>query len=203
VQLLIEGTESSPGYIHTPMGSAAPAAGNGLALGLADDLANEALQEIVASGILNISLPDAGTTFDTIQLAATSPPMIGAAPDGMRIRLVLPDMMMTFMNQGASVAVAALNAEIDVKIAQASGSSSLAIDLGTPSMAMDVIEDNTGSATAEPAAGSAAGSGVNDQLGSIVQMLSNIPLPTLEGLTLSSTSASASNGYVLVKTTLH
>src|SRR5262249_3146502 len=78
MKLLTEGAENSPGAIITPNGAPTLDPGSGLALGIADDLANEALAQLVATGLLNVKLP--GTTA---QLQMTSPPMVSAdATDG-------------------------------------------------------------------------------------------------------------------------
>src|SRR5262249_38606415 len=125
MKLLIEGAENSPGAIITPNGAPTLDPGSGLALGIADDLATEALAQLVATGLLNVKLP--GTTA---QLQMTSPPMVSAdATDG-KLHVVLPDMIVD-LGSGGRLAV---NAAIAVSLEPADGGSSLAIKLGTPAI---------------------------------------------------------------------
>lgn len=190
MKMLIEGTENSPGFTFTPNGMPALDAGNGLAIALADDLANEALSELTSTGLLNLSLPTGGASA---QLQATSPPMIAADPDGSgKLRLILPD-----MNISLPAGKAVLNAQVDVSIGPGTNSGSISINLGTPSIAIDTIADAGPSSFVE-----AAQDGTGTQVGSIGQLLQNIPLPQVAGFKLGDTSVTGSNGYVLIKTTL-
>ena len=203
MQMLIEGTENSNGYVFTQNGMPALDPGDGLQLGLADDLANEALSELTATGLLNLSLPEQGGTFDSATLTATSPPMISADPADGKMRLVLPDMMMTFTSQGTPVAKAALNAKIDLAISPAQGGSSVAIDLGTPDISVDVLGDvQNQTQLSDDDLSKAVQLGLGGQISSISALLKGIPLPQVAGLTLTNTSVSASDGYVMVKTTV-
>jgi len=190
MKLLIEGAEHSPGFIFTPNGAPALDAGRGLALGIADDLANDALAQLAAKGLLNLQVP--GTSA---RVTITSPPMISADPKDGKLRLVLPDMMVMLGGKGRI----AVNAEIALAIQPADGGSSLAIELGTPAIAIDSLDDvpvaNSGLAPAIHAT-------TADQRGSIKDLLKNIPLPKVGGLTLTDTSVTGGSGYVLVKTTL-
>ena len=190
MKMLIEGTENSPGFTFTPNGMPALDAGNGLAIALADDLANEALSELTSTGLLNLSLPTGGAT---VQLEATSPPMISADPDGSgTLRLILPD-----MNMSLPAGKAVINAQVDVSIGPGSDASTVSINLGTPSVAIDVLGDAGPSDFVK-----AANDGTGNQVGSIGQLLQNIPLPQVDGFKLTDTSVAGSNGYILVKTTL-
>jgi hypothetical protein len=200
--MLIEGAEQSGGFLYTANGMPALDAGNGLALGVADDLANEALSQLVGTGLLDLSLPLPGGAFDTAQITPTSSPMISADTGDGKLRLVLPDMMLTFSKNGTPLARAALNAQVELAATQAPGSSTIAIELGTPELAIDILEDHTSTVSADPDAGGAADMGTASQLGAITELLQNIPLPQLAGLTLADTSVSGADGYLLVRTTL-
>lgn len=190
MKLLLQGAESGPGFIFTPNAAPALAPGDGLALGIADDLANDALAQLAAKGLLNLQIP--GTSA---QVTMTSPPMISADPKDGKLRLVLPDMMVMLGSKGRI----AVNAEIALAVQSADGGAALAIELGTPAIAIDSLDD-------VPAADSGLVPAVHrttaEQRGSIKDMLKNIPLPKVGGLALTDTSVAGGSGYVLVKTTL-
>jgi hypothetical protein len=201
MKMLIEGTESSPGFTFTPNGTPTIAPGDGLELGLADDLANEMLAELTSTGLLNLPLPSLGGPLDA-SIAATSPPMISADPSDGKLRLILPDLTMTFTHQGTPVAHAAINAQIDVAIHPGTAGSTISIDLGTPAIAIDMLDSNLEPGDLGDAPTTAAGSGTSSQIGSITQLLQNIPLPQVAGLTLTDTSVTGDSGYLMIKTTL-
>jgi hypothetical protein len=179
---------------------------NGLALGIADDLANDLLAQLTATGLLNLNLKQAGSTFNAAEIRQTMPPMIAADGTDGKLRLLLPDMNVTFYNQGTPVSRAAVNAEIALAIVPADNGNSVAIDLGTPKIAIDAIDDPTGMSI--PPGSEMATTielGATTQKGSIADMLKSIPLPKIAvgGITLSDVSVSGANGYVVVKTKLN
>jgi hypothetical protein len=192
MKLLIEGAERSPGFIFTPNGAPALDPGRGLALGIADDLANDALAQLAAKGLLNLQVP--GTNA---QVTMTSPPMLSADPqdgDG-KLRLVLPDMIVMLGEKGRI----AVNAEIPFAAQPADGGSALAIELGTPAIAIDSLDDVP---VADSGFAPAIQATTIEQRGSIKDLLKNIPLPKVGGLSLTDTSITGGSGYVIVKTTL-
>jgi hypothetical protein len=202
MKMLIEGTETSPGFTFTPNGMPTLVAGDGLALGIADDLANDALAQLTSTGLLNVALRQPGSSFNSAQIMMTAPPMISADGTDGRLRLILPDMMVTFLDQGTPVARAAVNVQIALAIKPADGGSSVAIELGTPAIAIDELDDLGPPMTPDTEFATVIELGTNDQKGSIADVLKSIPLPKLGGITLSDVSVTGANGYVLVKTTL-
>ena len=187
MKLLIEGAEQTPGFLFTPNGMPALAPGKGLALGIADDLANEALAQLAAKGLLNLTLP--GTTA---QLTMTSPPMISADPTDGKLHVVLPDMLVMLGGSGQI----AVNAQIALKLVPTADGSSLAIELDTPAIAIDTLDDGA------QVSSHAVQSATENQRGSISDLLQSIPMPKVGGLTLTDTTVGGGNGYVLVTTTL-
>ena len=113
----------------------------GLELGIADDLANEMFSQLVATGLLNLTMPANAGTFDATKIEMTSPPMISADLADGKMRVILPDMMATFTLQGTPVAKAAINAKLDLAIAPANAGFGVAIQLGTPEVNIDVLPD--------------------------------------------------------------
>jgi len=203
-KMLIEGTESSKGFIYTDNGMPTMDPGQGMQLGLADDLANEMLSQLVATGLLNLSMPASANTFDSTSIAMTSPPMISADPADGQMRLYLPDMMATFTLQGVPVGKAAINAKVDLKIVPASGNDyAVAIQLGKPTIEVDVLGDiqNKTEFTNDDLS-TAVKLSLDSQITTISALLGSIPLPQMAGLQMKDLSITAQSGYVMMKGTL-
>lgn len=200
---MIEGAENSPGFIYTNNGAPAEMPGDGLVLGLADDLANEALAEFTALGMLKLSMPTQGGSFDNINIDVTQPPMISADPADGKMRLFLGDMKLTFTNQGTPVADAYLNAKVDLAIASVDNGNAVAVQLGTPDIQVDVANDIPNATHLEDEdLSSAVKLSLGSQIGSVSALLQGIPLPSVAGLQLSNVSVMADDGYVMVAATL-
>jgi hypothetical protein len=200
MQMLIGGAENSKGYIFTDNGQPNMDPGTGMQLGIADDLANEMLSQFVAIGMLDISMPESGGSFDGAQMAMTSPPMISADPADGKMRLVLPDMGATFTAAGTPVAKAAINATIDLQIQPANGGFGVAIQLGTPTVYVDVLPDiaNESHYTNDDLS-TAIQLGLDNQVASVTALLGGIPLPAMAGLQMKDLSVTGTDGYVMVK----
>jgi len=199
VRALLAGSESSPGFIFTANGSPAMDPTFGFQLGLADDLANELLAELAAVGALNLSVPQNVGVFDTVQIQMTLPPMISAdATDG-QMRLMLGDMLATFISRGAPVGKAAINAKVELKIAPGAGGGSVALQLGTPDIHVDTLDDipNTTGLNG-PDLASATAVGLGAQIDAISKLLVAIPVPSIAGLSFRNLSLAGDDGYVLV-----
>jgi hypothetical protein len=202
--MLIEGTENSKGFIYTDNGMPNMDPGQGMQLGLADDLANEMLSQLVATGMLNLSMPANAGTFDTTQVSMTSPPMISADPADGHMRLILPDMIATFMLKGQPVGKAAINARVDLEITPATGNDyAVAIKLGKPTIDVDVLDDipNQTEFTNKDLS-TAVEICLDSQIASISALLGSIPIPAMAGLQMKDLSITADDGYVMMKGTL-
>lgn len=207
MKALLSGSESSPGFIFTANGSPAMDPTFGFQLGLADDLANELLAELAAVGALNLSVPQNVGVFDTVQIQMALPPMISAdASDGPSngsssgpMRLMLGDMLATFVSRGAPVGKAAINAKVELKIAPGSGGGSVALQLGTPEIHVDTLDDipNTTGLTG-PDLANATAAGLGAQIDAISKLLVAIPVPSIAGLSFRNLSLGGDDGYVLV-----
>jgi len=202
--MLIEGTESSKGFIYTDNGMPNMDPGQGMQIGLADDLANEMLSQLVATGLLNLSMPANGGTFDATSIAMTSPPMISADPTDGQMRLILPDMMATFTMKGAPVAKAAINAKVDLEITPANANDyAVAIKLGKPTIEVDVLDDISNQTEfSNKDLSTAVELSLDAQIASISALLGSIPLPAMAGLQMKDLSITADDGYVMMKGTL-
>jgi hypothetical protein len=203
MMMLIEGTENSKGFIFTDNGMPTMDAGQGMSIALADDLANSMLSQLVATGMLNLGMPANAGTFDSSKITMTSPPMISADPTDGKMRLILPDMISTFLLQGTPVGRAAINAKIDLKVMPANNGYGVALQLGTPEINVDVLDDvaNNTRFTNEDLS-KAIKLCLDNQITSISGLLGGIPLPAMAGLQMKNMSITSDSGYVMMKGTL-
>lgn len=204
MKMLLDGAENSKGFIFTDNGFPTMDPGEGLLVGIADDLANSMIQQAVANGLLAINMPAHGGSFDGSTIAMTSPPMIAADPKDGMMHLVLPDMMATFTLGGSPVGKAAVNASIDLKVSPGASGYGIAIELGAPVIhcnALDDIPNQTGLTNAD--LGKAVELALGAQIASLSALLGGIPLPAMPaGLTLRDMSVGADEGFVMVRGTL-
>jgi hypothetical protein len=200
-KMLIEGTEGSKGFIFTDNGMPNMDPGQGMQIGLADDLANELLSQVVATGILTLDMPANGGTFDSAHLEMTSPPMISADPADGQMRLILPDMMATFELHGAPVGKAAINAKVDLKIVPATANDyAIALQLGKPEIEVDTLDDVTNQTRfTDDDLETAVKLSLDSQISSISALLGSIPIPSMMGLQMKDLSLTSDDGYVMMK----
>ncbi|HWO21437.1 MAG TPA: hypothetical protein VNO30_21865 [Kofleriaceae bacterium] len=199
MKMLIGGAESAK-FIYTPNGRPTLEPGTGFQIGLADDLANELLAEATAVGLLNLSLPKAAGTFDTIALSMTLPPMVNADPADGSMKVILGDTVATFTNKGKPVGKAAINATIGLKINPAANGYGVGLELGEPVLhvtTLDDIANDTRFSDADLARTIEAG--LRGQIESISKLLVSIPLPQVAGLQMRNLSVGSDAGYVMVK----
>ena len=203
-KMLIEGTEGSKGFIFTDNGMPNMDPGQGMQIGLADDLANELLSQIVSTGLLTLDMPAPGGTFDTAHLEMTSPPMISADPADGKMRLILPDMMATFLNHGAPVGKAAINAKVELKIVPATSNDyAIALQLGKPEIEVDTLDDVTNQTRfTDDDLETAVKLSLDSQIAAISALLGSIPIPSMMGLQMKDLSLTSDDGYVMMKGTL-
>jgi hypothetical protein len=125
--------------------------------------------------------------------------MISANTDDGALHLVLGDMFATFTRKGTPVAKAAINATVDLKIAPVAGGGSVALQLGTPEIHVDTLDDianATGLTDRDLAAGASAG--IGSQLDAITKLLVSVPVPAVAGLQLQNLAIDSDAGYVVL-----
>jgi len=203
LQALLEGSESSPGYIYTDNGAPAMDMSHGFQLGLADDLINELLAEIHALGLLDLNLAHDYGVFDNAQFQLATPPMISANTSDGAMRLVIGDMTAMFTKKGATLVKAAINAQVDLKIVPAANAREVALQFGHVDLWVDVLDDShhTG-ATGDDLAG-ATSVGVGIQLDSLSKLLITLPVPSVAGIQLEHLAIGADSGYVMMTGQIH
>jgi hypothetical protein len=199
LKVLLAGAEASPGFIYTANGAPTLDADHGFQLGIADDLANEMLAELHATGALSLSAPVPGGAFDAAKIDMTLAPMISAdATDG-QLRLILGDMYATFTSHGTPVAKAAINARVDLKVAPTENGYSVALQLGTPELHVNFLDDlaNTTGVDGDDL-GHAVEVTLAVQLAAITKLLVAIPLPAVAGLAPHNLGIASDAGYVMI-----
>jgi len=204
MKLLIDGSEKSPGFIFTKNQPPSLDATRGLQIALADDLINEVLAEVHALGLLDLSLPEDSTAFDTAQVKLSMPPMVSADGRNGALRLVLGDMVATFTNHGTPVARAAINVRINVNIGPSATGVGLGIQLAEPEIHVDTLDDipnltGLSNGDFETAIGAVLGA----QIESLGTLLGAIPMPAgIGGLTFGTMAMASNDSYVVVTTSL-
>ncbi|TMQ07958.1 MAG: hypothetical protein E6J91_34385 [Deltaproteobacteria bacterium] len=204
LEALLEGSESSPGYIFTDNGVPAMSASHGFQLGLADDLVNELLAEIHALGVLDLSVQHDFGPFDAAHFQLTMPPMISANTSDGATRLVIGDMIATFARHGATIAKAAINAQVDLKIAPGASAQQVALQFGAIDLRINLLDGAPGDAgDAGDDLSGATSTGIGIQLDSLSQLLITLPVPSVAGIQLEHLSIGADSGYVMVSGQIH
>ncbi|HET7505551.1 MAG TPA: hypothetical protein VFK02_31240 [Kofleriaceae bacterium] len=203
LEALLEGSESSPGYIFTDNGVPAMDASRGVQLGLADDLVNELLAEIHALGILDLGLQDDFGPFDGARFQLTMPPMISANTRDGAMRLVIGDMIATFTHHGATVVKAAINAQVDLKIAPADDARRIALQFGAVDLHINLLDDVPGGGITGDDLSGATSTGIGVQLDSLSKLLITLPVPAIAGIQLEQLSIGADSGYVMMSGQIH
>jgi hypothetical protein len=199
MKMLIGGAESAK-FVYTPNGKPTFEPGAGFQIGLADDLANELMAEATAVGLLDLSMPKAGGTFDTIDLSMTLPPMISADPADGSMKVILGDTVATFVNKGTPVGKAAINATIGLKINSALNGYGVGLELGEPVIHVTTLDDIANDTRFEDTdLARTVEAGLRGQIESISKLLVGIPLPAVAGLQMRNLSVGSDDGYVMVK----
>lgn len=199
MKMMLAGAEGAK-FVYTANGTPTLDSGAGFQIALADDLANAMLAEATAIGILNLSMPKDGGTFDTIGLSMTLPPMISADPADGSMKVILGDTIATFTNDGTPVAKAAVNASIGLKITSAANGYAAALELGEPVIHVTTLDDIANDTRfADDDLARTVEAGLRGQIASISKLLVNIPLPAVAGLQPRNITVGSDDGYVMVK----
>ncbi|HEX3760757.1 MAG TPA: hypothetical protein VHW23_18715 [Kofleriaceae bacterium] len=203
LQAMLEGSEASPGYIFTDNGVPAMDPGHGVQLGLADDLVNEMLAEVHALGLLDLSLQQDFGAFDGARFQLTMPPMISANNSDGAMRLVIGDMIATFTRKGETLVKAAINAQVDLKIAPAADAQKVALQFGALDLTVNLLDATSDAPVTPDELSGAASDGIAIQLDSLSKLLITIPVPAVAGIQLEHLSIGADSGYVVMSGQIH
>jgi hypothetical protein len=119
------------------------------------------------------------------------------------MRVVLPDMSGTFQLGTKPIAHASLNVSLDVEMTPSNNGNSVAVQLGTPVIYLDILDDipnETGMSNEDLQKSMQLA--LSSQLAGLSALLGSIPLPEIAGLQMHNVSVGAQSGYVMVKATL-
>ena len=199
----LAGSDASPGYIFTDSSVPVMDPSHGFQFGLADDLVNQLLAQTHARGILDLGLQQDFGLFDSLKFKSILPPMIASTSDG-ALRLVIGDMIATFSSHGKTVVKAAINAQVDLKIAPADNAREVALQFGTVDLRVNLLDDagNPDGVSGDDLS-SATTAGIGIQLDSLKQLLITLPIPSIAGIQLEHLAIGADSGYIMVSGEIH
>jgi len=203
VKAQLAGSDASPGYIFTDSSVPVMDPSHGFQFGLADDLVNQLLAQTHARGILDLGLQQDFGLFDSLKFKSILPPMIASTSDG-ALRLVIGDMIATFSSHGKTVVKAAINAQVDLKIAPADNAREVALQFGTVDLRVNLLDDagNPDGVSGDDLS-SATTAGIGIQLDSLKQLLITLPIPSIAGIQLEHLAIGADSGYIMVSGEIH
>jgi Glucodextranase, domain B len=170
-------------------------AGAGFAIGLADDAANQLLASVAASGLLGLSLPAVGGTFDSAAIAIEMPPMISTDPLTGKIHILAGDMTMTFKQGETEVGHVALNIATAIS-AEASGFGGVKLIVDRPEVYADVIDNATGYVDDDQE--EMIKLVVDHQVELFSLLFGNIPLPAIAGVQMKDMKLEAGEGFIKI-----
>jgi hypothetical protein len=115
--------------------------------------------------------------------------MINANTKNGAMRLVLGDMIAAFSKQGSPIVSAAVNAQIELKIAPTGDARSVALQLGAAAVQVNLLDGtaNLMGLTSDDLAG-ATSQVLGFQTDSLSKLLITIPVPAIEGIQLTNLS---------------
>lgn len=188
-------TDSSARFVYTQDAPIALEAGSGFAVAISDDTANQLLASVTAAGMLNLSMPAPGGTFDTARISATSAPMIAADTATGKLRIVASDLAMTFMSGDTEVTHVALSLATEIS-AEPSGYGGVKLNLTRPEVFADVLDNSSGYVDDDQE--QMIKLVVDHQVDTISLLLGNIPLPAIAGVSMKDLRVEGVAGYVKV-----
>lgn len=199
---------TGPGYLVTPSPRpdlSAMADGNGLRMGIADDVANQLLAAFWASGDLDraISRDDGITGFDAlgdsvdhVQLEALLPPMTSSTRDG-GLALTLGDLIVDIIDtSGASLTKFAVSGHlaVDVKVRE---DNTLSFETGKADLTITVLD--YGTLNLSEGQLEALTVVAMEQIASrLDQLLLTLPIPTFGTARVASPAFEPGDGYMVL-----
>ena len=204
-KLRARGDTASRGFVYVTDDAPVMDMNQGFQLAVVDNAANQLFTSFWAAkgmeagiDLKNGSYGEVGKLYDRVELSAKVPPFLDAHHDA--LRLTIGDLMATFKN-GTSIATQiALNAEVDLKIISDAATGALRLDVGTPTIYVDVLDENVDGANQLSNAQFEAVSSFG--LSRIVSFgtgaVGAIPLPSFGGVALKNVKVKQQTGYLVV-----
>ncbi len=205
--LRAHGDSLAPGFVYTPNMLPAMDLSHGFQLAVADDAANQLFASLWAAHGLDkvIDLKtgpygQVGQLYDSVELSAAVPPYVDASGDG--LKLTIGDLMATFRNGEVTATEVAISAEVDLKVTNDPMTGAIRLDVGQPTVYVDVLDDSEGVMGANELSNSQFEAISSFALARIIAVGSGsvgaIPLPTLEGVAVKDLTVAEQAGYVVV-----
>lgn len=203
-ELRAHGDSSSPGFVYVTNVVPTMDLTRAFELAVADDAANQLLGSFWAAkgmdvgiDLANGSYGEVGKLYDRVEMSAKVPPFVDAS--GSELRLTVGDLLGTFKNGPAITTQVAINAQMKVKVVSGIGGA-LRLDVGTPEVFIDILDENVDGANqlsnAQFEAVSSFGIGRIVALGS--GAVGAVPLPSFGGVSVSDVDVAPREGYVIV-----
>ncbi|MBA3464715.1 MAG: hypothetical protein H0T46_32580 [Deltaproteobacteria bacterium] len=202
--LRAQGDTASPGFVYVTNDPPVMDMSQGFQLAVVDNAANQLLGSMWAAkgleyglDLKNGSYGEVGTLYDRVDLKAAVPPFIDAHHGA--LRLTIGDLIGTFKHGPAIATMVAINAEVDLKVVAGAGGE-LRIDVGSPKMYVDVLDENVDGANQLSNAQFEAVSSFG--LSRIVAFgsgaLGTIPLPSFGGVAFKNVKITQQTGHLVV-----
>ncbi len=203
-QIRARGDSASPGFVYVPNQVPAMNMSRGFELAIADDGANQLLGSFWAAKGMETGIDlktgsygEVGKLYDRVEIQTKVPPFIDASGD--KLRLTVGDMLATFKNGAAIATQVAINAEVEIEVI-AGADGALRLDVGTPTIFVDVLDENVEGANQLSNAQFEAVSSF--ALSRVVAVGSGavgaVPLPAFGGVAVQNASVTEEHGYVVV-----
>ncbi len=203
-ELRARGDEASPGFVYVANQVPAMDKSRGFQIAVADDAVNQLLGSLWAANGLDASIDlttgsygEVGKLYDRVEISAKVPPFIDASGD--KLVMTLGDLIATFKNGEQVATQVAINAQLALSVT-ANPDGSLRVDVGTPTVYVDILDENIDGANALSNAQFeliasfalsrviAAGSGAAGA----------IPLPSAGGVAVQDVAINQQTGYLVV-----
>lgn len=195
----------SPGFVYVANQTPSMDTSEGFELAVADDAANQMFASFWAAkgmtkgiDLATGSYGQVGQLYDRVELDASVPPFVDAT--GGSLKLVVGDLLATFKNGASITTQVAINAEVELKVASNPTSGALGLDVGTPTVYVDILDENVDGANQlsnaqfEAVASFAVSRIVAVGSGAV----GAIPLPSFGGVAVKDVHINEQTGYLVV-----
>ena len=204
-KLRAQGDTASRGFVYVTDDPPVMDMNQGFQLAVVDNAANQLFTSFWAAkgmdyglDLKNGSYGEVGTLYDRVELSAKVPPFLDAHHDA--LRLTIGDLMATFKN-GTSIATqVALNAQVDLKVISDAATGALRLDVGTPDIYVDILDENVDGANQLSNAQFEAVTsfGLSRIISFGTGAVGAIPLPSFGGVALKNVKVKQQTGYLVV-----
>ncbi len=203
-QFRAHGDTVSPGFVYVTNQVPVMDMNRGFELAMADDGMNQLLGSFWAAkgmeggfDLKTGSYGEVGVLYDRAEIQAKLPPFVDAS--GEKLVLTVGDMLVTFKD-GAKIATQiAINGEVEISVVP-DATGALRLDVGTPTIYVDVLDENVDGANQLSNAQFEAVSSF--ALSRIIAFgsgaLGAVPLPAFGGVAVQNVGVTEEHGYLVV-----